>query len=314
MCIMACNRSNEIPNLSMDEGSYLGQQLSPQSRPTDFFNRASDPLATNWSYDNAIDLFALNPTDMEPVSFDFADNLTNLESKDLFADPFAGSSGISGFSMPMAEDAASLSSVCPFHSLVCLTKLTPRQELDSDDQSWPSAAARQSVDSNAFEVQTNETSNFTPQTQPEIKTRSSTRWSSSPEMKQEDISTPQPSKSTTSRKTRSFSRDSNHSSGSQDPQMRNAAKRAAHNIIEKRYRTNMNAKFVSLEQAISPSGIQKHTKVGAGSLKKSEILTNALSYIDGIQQENQALHKELVMLKQNLVPGGIWRPNKHPRI
>jgi hypothetical protein len=99
----------------MDEGSYLSQQLSPQSRPTEFFNRASDPLAANWSYDSAIDLFSLNPTEMEPVSFDFADSLTNLESKDLFADPFVGSSGISGFSMPMPEDAASLSSVCPFH-------------------------------------------------------------------------------------------------------------------------------------------------------------------------------------------------------
>jgi hypothetical protein len=297
----------------MDEGSYLSQQLSPQSRPTDFFNRASDPLAANWNYDSAIDLFALNPADMEPVSFDFADSLTNLESKDLFADPFTGSSGISGFSMPMAEDAASLSSVCPFYFLH-LTKLNPNQELESDDQSWPNAAARQSIDSNAFEVQTNEPSDFTPQNQPEIKTRSSTRWSSSPEMKQEEISTPQPSKSISSRKTRSFSRDSNRSSSSQDPQVRNAAKRAAHNIIEKRYRTNMNAKFVSLEQAISPSGVQKHTKVGAGSLKKSEILTNALSYIDGIQQENQALHKELAMLKQNMVPGGIWRSNKHPRI
>ncbi|KOS40978.1 hypothetical protein ACN38_g8151 [Penicillium nordicum] len=299
MCIMACNRSNEIPNLSIDQGTYLGQQLSPQSRPADFFERP-DPLAANWSYDNAIDLFSINPTDMEPVSFDFADNLTNLESKDLFNDPFA-SSGISGFSMP--EDAASLSS-----------------EFESDDQTWPSAPTRQSIDSNAFETQsTNQSSNYiSSQPQPQSKTcSSSTRWSSSPEMKEEEIATPQPSKPTTStsRKTRSFSRDSNRSStGGQDPQMRNAAKRAAHNIIEKRYRTNMNAKFVSLEQAISPSGVQKHAKVGAGSLKKSEILTNALTYIDGIQQENQALHKELALLKQNLLPGGIWRHSKNPRL
>ena len=117
---MACNRSNEIPNLSLDEETYLSQQLSPQSRPADFFNRPSDPtdpLAANWSYDSTIDMFALNPTDMSPVSFDFADNLTNLDSKDLFADPFTGSSGISGFSMPMAEDAASLSSVCDLCNL-----------------------------------------------------------------------------------------------------------------------------------------------------------------------------------------------------
>jgi hypothetical protein len=96
--------------------------------------------------------------------------------------------------------------------------------------------------------------------------------------------------------------------------MRNAAKRAAHNVIEKRYRTNMNAKFVSLEQAISPSGVQKPTKLGTGSLKKSEILSNALAYIDSIQQENQALHQELALLKQNMVPGGMWRPAKNPQL
>lgn len=301
MCIMACNRSNEITNLSMDQGTYLSQQLSPQSRPSDFFDKGPDPLAANWSYDNAIDLFALNPADMEPVSFDFADSLTNLESKDLFNDPFA-SSGISGFTMPMAEDAASLSS-----------------EFDSDDHAWACAAARQSIDSAAFETQSTNQASTYPSSSPDTHMNtqpSSTRWSSSPDMKEEEIATPQPSKSTsTSRKTRSFSRDSNRSStGSQDSQTRNAAKRAAHNIIEKRYRTNMNAKFVSLEQAISPSGVQKHTKVGAGSLKKSEILTNALTYIDGIQQENQALHKELALLKQNLLPGGIWRHNKNQRL
>jgi hypothetical protein len=316
MCIMACNRSNEIPNLSMDEGTYLSQQLnlSPQSRPVDFFK--PDPLAANWTYDSAIDLFALNSNDMESVPFDFADSLNDLDSKDLFVDPFAGSPEISGFSMPMPEDNASLSSVClttsqpiPYH------KADLFKELDSDDQTWPSNAARPSTDSTAFETQSpNQSCDPTYQSQPQ-KSRTSSRWSSSPNIK-EEAETSQSSKPTptSSRKTRSFSRDSNRSSGSQDPQMRNAAKRAAHNIIEKRYRTNMNAKFVSLEQAISPAGVQKHTpKAGAGSLKKSEILSNALSYIDSIQQENQALHKELAMLKQNMLPGGMWRHPKHPR-
>ncbi|KAJ5771143.1 uncharacterized protein N7511_003194 [Penicillium nucicola] len=299
MCIMACNRSNEIPNLSMDESTYLSQQLSlsPQSRPVDLFK--PDPLAANWTYDSAIDLFNLNPNDMESMPFDFADGMNDLDSKDLFVDPFAASPEISGFSMPMPEDNGSLSS-----------------EIESDDQSWPSNAARPSMDSSAFETQSPTQAcdpTYHPHTQ---KSRTSSRWSSSPEIKVQEVETPQPSKqtSTSSRKTRSFSRDSNRSSGSQDPQMRNAAKRAAHNIIEKRYRTNMNAKFVSLEQAISPAGVQKHTpKAGAGSLKKSEILSNALSYIDGIQQENQALHKELAMLKQNMLPGGMWRHPKHPR-
>jgi hypothetical protein len=317
MCIMACNRSNEIPNLSMDEGTYLNQQLSlsPQSRPVDFFK--PDPLAANWTYDSAIDLFTLNSNDMESVPFDFADSMNDLDSKDLFVDPFAGSPEISGFSMPMPEDNASLSSVCPLTSEpISFHKADPFKEIESDDQSWPPNAARPSMDSSAFETQSpTQACDPTYQPRPQ-KSRTSSRWSSSPEIKVQEVDTPLPCKqtSTSSRKTRSFSRDSNRSSGSQDPQMRNAAKRAAHNIIEKRYRTNMNAKFVSLEQAISPAGVQKHTpKAGAGSLKKSEILSNALTYIDSIQQENQALHKELAMLKQNMLPGGMWRHPKHPR-
>jgi hypothetical protein len=35
-------------NLSIDQGTYLSQHLSPQSRPADFFDRP-DPLAANWS-------------------------------------------------------------------------------------------------------------------------------------------------------------------------------------------------------------------------------------------------------------------------
>lgn len=110
---MACNQLNDVPDLAMDEEFYLSQQLSPQSRPADFFNRASDPLAANWSYDGGMDMFAPNFIDMEPVPFAFADSISNPESKQLFVNPFTGSSGISGFCIPMAEDTVSLSSVCP---------------------------------------------------------------------------------------------------------------------------------------------------------------------------------------------------------
>lgn len=139
------------------------------------------------------------------------------------------------------------------------------------------------------------------------RTASSARWSSSPETKPQEYPTPTPK--TTGRKSRSLSHDSNRSS-SQDPQMRNAAKRAAHNVIEKRYRTNMNAKFLALEKAVSPAGVAKQSRAGAGSLKKSEILSNALSYFESIQQENEALNKELALLKQNLLPGAMWRHNQ----
>lgn len=138
---------------------------------------------------------------------------------------------------------------------------------------------------------------------------SSSRWSSSPDIKPQEYAAPKSEKSTP-RKARSLSQDSNQSSPSQDPQTRNAAKRAAHNIIEKRYRTNMNAKFLALEKAISPAGVHKPSRGSAASLKKSEILSNALSYIESIQQENQSMHKELLMLKQNMVPNGMWRHSK----
>ncbi|KAJ5798494.1 uncharacterized protein N7503_007790 [Penicillium pulvis] len=277
---MAFNR-NQLSNLSMGD-RYLSQELSPQSRPMDMFSsKASDTLG-NWNYDSAIDLFSLTPADMDPVSFDFADSLTSSDTKDLFMDPFGTPSAINGFTMP-TEDTVSMSS-----------------DFDSDDQSW---SMRPSIDMTpATQKQSKPTTRSSTSTQ-----NSSTRWSSSPEIKAEEYIAPR-EKSTSARKTRSLSQDSNHSTTGPDPQVRNAAKRAAHNIIEKRYRTNMNTKFLSLEKAISPAGIHKQTsRVGAGSLKKSEILTNALAYIESIQQENQAMHKELALLKQNMVPNSMWR-------
>ena len=110
---MTFNRTS-LSNLSLEDERYLNQQLSPQSRPMELFpttkTQASDPLPGNWSYDGGIDLFSLNPADMDPVSFDFADSLT-ADSKDLFLDPFGTANAISGFSMTTAEDTVSLSSV-----------------------------------------------------------------------------------------------------------------------------------------------------------------------------------------------------------
>lgn len=126
--------------------------------------------------------------------------------------------------------------------------------------------------------------------------------SSSPEITPQDI---QPPSSPPTRSTR------RRPSG--EPPVRNAAKRAAHNVIEKRYRTNMNAKFVALEKSMdggSASGVQKSApKSGGGgsaSLKKSEILSNAITYMHELKEENRYLQKELAV-RQNLVPGGIWR-------
>lgn len=70
--------------------------------------KATDPLPVNWTYDSAIDLFSVNPADMD--SFDFSD-MTNTDTKDLFMDPFGTPTAIGGFTMPTAEDAVSPSSV-----------------------------------------------------------------------------------------------------------------------------------------------------------------------------------------------------------
>lgn len=77
-----------------------------------------------------------------------------------------------------------------------------------------------------------------------------------------------------------------------------AAKRAAHNVIEKRYRSNMNAKFVALEKATCGEA-QKPAKSESGSLKKSEILANAVSHVYKLQEENKTLQKELSFYKQS---------------
>lgn len=107
---MAFNRPNTLSTLSLEDERYLNQNLSPQSRPMDMF-KGSDPLPGNWNYDSAIDLFSLNPADMDTVSFDFADSLTNADTKDLFIDPFGTPNATDGFTMPVAEDTVSLSSV-----------------------------------------------------------------------------------------------------------------------------------------------------------------------------------------------------------
>lgn len=121
---------------------------------------------------------------------------------------------------------------------------------------------------------------------------------------------------------------------STDPADLNVMKRkkAAHNAIEKRYRTNMNAKFVALGDAI-PSFRHRQGLHGSGknaskkslSLKegnvatagtqqlsqnKSEVLTNALAYIRELQEQNRLLQSEVTLLKGNLLApaAAMWRP------
>ncbi|OKL64347.1 hypothetical protein UA08_00685 [Talaromyces atroroseus] len=173
---------------------------------------------------------------------------------------------------------------------------------------------------------------------------SSSTSSSSP------LASPKLTTTTTTSSSSSSTRTNNKSARSLPPSDPDAAavmkrKKAAHNAIEKRYRTNMNAKFLALGNAIprsggpfnsaqsaSSKGPRKHSlcharetmsSVAAGrrpqheqlqqqqnqQQNKSEILTNALAYINQLQDENSRLKSELLVLKENLLPGGniMWR-------
>lgn len=124
-------------------------------------------------------------------------------------------------------------------------------------------------------------------------------------------------------------RPSRTSSSSEDPKDTVASKRkAAHNAVEKRYRTNLNAKFLALSNAVpslraskpganstnaNSKGIKTNLKDGVQFQNKSEVLTRALAYIQELQEEKFLLQNELNVLKENLLPGGVWRSSRRSR-
>lgn len=101
---------------------------------------------------------------------------------------------------------------------------------------------------------------------------------------------------------------------------RHKRKKLAHNIIEKRYRMNMNSKFIALSKALPNMGCSKqrnnsrrsrsarnNNNSGNGEQQqplpnKSEVLANALAYIRQLEAENSSLKKEIAVLKENLLP------------
>ncbi|KAL4889918.1 hypothetical protein BDV59DRAFT_102809 [Aspergillus ambiguus] len=283
---------------------------SPTHRPVDSFAapKGPDPLSGNWNYDSAIDLFSLNTNMMpDPFALDVPNDFAKIDPKEFPVDFFAPPPEFSGFTISnhSGEDVASSGSIT--------------SDLESDDQSW-SPTYNSTTDMSAGSVlpekstsRRNTDTHILQKPQERYK-----RWSSSPEIVPQEYD-PQavlppaaessvPASDGNRKMTRSISDASNASTGQTAACGRNAAKRAAHNIIEKRYRTNMNAKFVALEKAIS-GGVQKPTKGGSASLKKSEILTNAIAHMQDLQEQNKALRKEIDMLRQNLMPGGgMWRP------
>jgi hypothetical protein len=112
---MDFSRPSSLSGLPRQDEEYLtSQTMSPQPRPVGFFpvtKELFDPLPNNLTCDSAIDLSALNFTAMDPLSFDVSDKLAGIGSKDFFNGPFAIPAGINGFTLPVAEDSPSVSSV-----------------------------------------------------------------------------------------------------------------------------------------------------------------------------------------------------------
>jgi hypothetical protein len=86
-------------------------------------------------------------------------------------------------------------------------------------------------------------------------------------------------------------------------------KTLSHNAIEKRYRNNLNSKFVALSNVLTNSGRSKYkhrrNEGSAGEQpmpKKSEIMLDALDYIHQLQTQNTSLRREIAVLKDNLLP------------
>ncbi|KAL4961571.1 uncharacterized protein BDV14DRAFT_180125 [Aspergillus stella-maris] len=273
-----------------------------------------DPLSANWSYDSAIDLFSLNTMVPESFPIDIPNDML-WDAKDLPADFFAAPTDINGFTVSHDE---SLSSVCP-PSLSLPSPNTNRLQDESDDQAFSPTAFMASTPPSALDLPSPMQYKQEPLSQSQIQTiqpcQAQLQQHQQPKRKASSISTssslstgsphyspassPELIPQQTTRKTRA----SNAANGDNTARGRNAAKRAAHNIIEKRYRTNMNAKFVALEKAmaVKPAGVSKSVVApapttsakGSASLKKSEILSNAIAYMQELQEANERLRKEV---------------------
>ncbi|KAL6238444.1 hypothetical protein BDW75DRAFT_20190 [Aspergillus navahoensis] len=262
-----------------------------------------DPLSANWSYDSAIDLFSLNTMIPETFPLDIPNDML-WDAKELPADFFAAPTDINGFTVSHDESLSS--------------------DQESDDQSFspanfmastpPSASAldlpspmamSMNVKTEPQTINTCTTQSQQCKRKASMISTSSSRYSSSPELPPQQQPSPP---ATTARKSRGAS--STNNSDENAARGRNAAKRAAHNIIEKRYRTNMNAKFVALEKAMSvkTADVSKavsstNSNNGSGvkssaSLKKSEILSNAIAYMQELQEVNERLRKEISVLNR----------------
>ncbi|KAL4799325.1 hypothetical protein BDV19DRAFT_385571 [Aspergillus venezuelensis] len=260
-----------------------------------------DPLSANWSYDSAIDLFSLNTMVPESFPIDISNDML-WDAKDLPADFFAAPTDINGFTVSHDESLSSDESDDQAFSPTAFMASTPPSALD-----LPSPMQYKQEPLLQSQIQTIQPCQAQLQQQHQQPKRKASSISTSSSVSTESphyspVSSPEIIPQQPTRKSRA----SNAANGDNTARGRNAAKRAAHNIIEKRYRTNMNAKFVALEKAmaVKPAGVSKSVAApapttsakGSASLKKSEILSNAIAYMQELQEANERLRKEVSAL------------------
>ncbi|KAL2802003.1 hypothetical protein BJX63DRAFT_438282 [Aspergillus granulosus] len=71
-----------------------------------------------------------------------------------------------------------------------------------------------------------------------------------------------------------------------------AVQRKAHNVVEKRYRENLKSKFSALEKVMCGN----RSLSPAVPLRKSNILANAIRYMEDMQAKNSELERELKIM------------------
>ncbi|GES64747.1 hypothetical protein ATEIFO6365_0009023600 [Aspergillus terreus] len=93
-----------------------------------------------------------------------------------------------------------------------------------------------------------------------------------------------------------------------EPPRKRVSQRTAHNRIEKRYRENLSNNFTALEQALH--SYERRSTRGPSrrqASRKMAILTDAVQYIEELQEEAATLRMKMKSLRQTLLPHGIWK-------
>ena len=96
----------------------------------------------------------------------------------------------------------------------------------------------------------------------------------------------------------------------------NEHQRRAHARVERRYRDNMNALILELQEALDAANKQEyalqglhdqeHQTLPAGSVKKADTLLNAIKYINETQVTIRHMTEELVQLRAYYHGYGCW--------